>query len=130
MPTPESVIKRRVNKLLRAHDVYYFMPVQTGMGAAGLDYHCVKEVQGFPLAFFVETKAFGKTLTARQEYLTLELQKYRARTFVVDCNIDLERLERWLIKLETYGLIALIPDSSPELLTYLDQTGSLPMDQE
>ena len=58
--TPEGKVKEKVSKLLREYGVYYFMPVQTGYGPAGLDYHCVFRAGTLPIAFFVEAKDEGE----------------------------------------------------------------------
>jgi hypothetical protein len=50
--TPEGRVKSDVRKLLNRYEVYYFMPVQMGYGAAGLDFHCVVKWRRVPIAFF------------------------------------------------------------------------------
>ena len=112
MATPESIVKNRVKEVLRKHNVYFFMPVQSGFGAAGLDFHCVVGVENIPVAFFCETKAFLKPTTLRQDEFIANREKHQgATTFVVDDEPTLKRLEQWLIKLEQYGLKALIQTS-------------------
>jgi hypothetical protein len=84
MATPESKVKQAVKRVLDAFDVYFFMPVNTGLGAAGVDFHCVVKVSYLmdagwmqaPIAFFIETKEEGKKPTARQE---LFLEERRAK---------------------------------------------------
>ena len=62
--TPEGLVKDKVKQILRDYGVYFFMPVQMGIGAAGVDFHAVVHIDLFGLdiaiAFFVETKAEGK----------------------------------------------------------------------
>jgi hypothetical protein len=97
--TPESQIKGRVSAMLKKYGVYYFMPVQQGYGAAGLDYHCVVKVNGMPIAFFIETKRTGGKTTARQDELIGRLRRdYRVNVFVIDGYIGLGVLEDWLKK--------------------------------
>jgi hypothetical protein len=69
------------------------MPVQHGLGASGLDYHCVVGkmfqfglvAEMIPIAFFIETKKPGGVLTDRQEDFAKERKaKQNARTFVID----------------------------------------------
>jgi hypothetical protein len=63
--TPEGRVKRMVKKALDEFgpDCHRFMPVQTGYGSPGLDFHlCVRG-----RAVYIETKAPGKKLTALQE---------------------------------------------------------------
>lgn len=79
--TPEGKVKAKVSKVLDWYGAYRFMPVQNGMGTPGLDYHCV--AKGF--AFFIETKAKGKNLTARQNVLKQRLEHIHCcPVFVID----------------------------------------------
>jgi hypothetical protein len=76
------------------------MPVQTGLGASGLDFHCVIPWRGIPLSFFVETKKFGKEPTDRQNLFIQERkEKQNAKTFIVDGRATLNELEKWLEQL-------------------------------
>lgn len=112
MATPESKPKTWVREVLRRHNVYFLQPVQQGIGAAGLDFHCVVGVENLPIAFFVEAKDFLKPTTLRQDDFIAAREKYQhAPTFVVDDEPTLKRLEQWLIKLEQYGLKALTQTS-------------------
>jgi hypothetical protein len=98
--TPEGLIKKDVKRILNEYDVYYFMPVQMGYGAAGLDFHCIIKWKKIPIAFMVETKAPGKELTARQSFLSQSLlENYNVITFIVDSPSSLLKLERWLQKI-------------------------------
>lgn len=100
--TPEGRVKKDVKRILDAFGVYYFMPVQTGFGAAGLDYHCVVQFGDHALAFFIETKAPGKEPTARQAMFAEERRKaQKARTFVVDGKLD--ELVEFLDRIEEYN---------------------------
>jgi hypothetical protein len=97
MTTPEGRVKNRVKDILAKYKVYYFMPVQTGYGAAGLDFHCVVRSKDTPIAFFIETKALDKELTARQRELAMELIKlYKAEVFIIDGFMGYRQLEKWL----------------------------------
>lgn len=64
-PIKEERVKERVKKLLKKHGCYFFMPVQSGFGAAALDFLGCHQGRFFA----VETKAPGKHLTARQELI-------------------------------------------------------------
>ena len=101
--TPEGRVKASVKKVLDSFGVYYFMPVQMGLGAAGLDFHCViakhfmvdKYVEIVPLAFFIETKKPGGKPTDRQEEFAKARREHQgAVTFVIDGNTD--ELVEWL----------------------------------
>ena len=94
--TPEGKVKRAVNKLLDHPRIYAFMPVQNGMGAAGLDYHCAVLTDLGTLAFFVETKAPGKKPTPRQDMLIARLRGIDAKVFVIDGEAGLNELRLWL----------------------------------
>ena len=96
MTTPEGKIKQQVKRVLAKYPVYAFMPVQSGYGASGLDFHCFVSVDTVPIAFFIETKAPGKALTPRQQELWLKLRKLNAMVFVIDGEKELVRLEAWL----------------------------------
>lgn len=86
--TPEGRVKNSVNKRLKPIiRLWKFMPVQTGMGKAALDYLLC--VNGHFIA--IETKAKGKKLTSRQEHTKAELEAAGAAVFVVDDKDSLER---------------------------------------
>ena len=87
--TPEGKVKAAVKKSLDAHGAYYFMPVQNGMGAPGLDFHCAHKGH----AFFIETKAPGKKPTQRQEVTMAKMGK-SGKVFVIDG--DTTALDQWL----------------------------------
>lgn len=90
MPTPEGKIKAKVNKVLKAlgADCHRFMPVQTGFGSPGLDYHlCVRG-----LAVFIETKKPGGKLTPLQETTRTNMLNAGAVVLVVTNDDDIEMM--------------------------------------
>ena len=103
MTTPEGKVKNLVREVLDYYKCYYFMPVQTGFGTTGLDFHCVYIFQGFPLAFFIETKAPGKTVdrNSRQGALVDRLRGIGIQVFVIDGHKTLTEFEIWLRSMET-----------------------------
>ena len=103
--TPESKIKTLVKGVLNAYGAYYFMPVQSGMGASGLDFHCVIRRGEVAIAFFVETKKDELTdLTPRQQLLKSNLEmKQHAKVFVVGGRKSLKILSDWLEETYQYG---------------------------
>lgn len=110
--TSEATVKKWVKDLLNEFSVYYFMPVQTGYGAAGVDFHCVVRTQVswpeykiiVPVAFFIETKEFGKEPTPRQEEFAKERKmKQGAETFVIDGMVGVHKLRVWLEALRDSG---------------------------
>ena len=110
MTTPESKVKSRINEVLKRHNVYAFMPVQSGMGAAGLDYHCVVKVGNLPIAFFIEAKDWLKPTTLRQDTFMADREKHQhAPSFVIDDEPTLKRLEQWLQKLEQLKSTMFLP---------------------
>lgn len=92
MATPEGKVKARVKTLLKKYDVWWHCPVMNGLGAPGLDFHCV--IKG--KAFFIETKAGNKQPTPRQESTIKEIQLRGAPAFVVNEIAGYEELELWL----------------------------------
>lgn len=62
--TPESKVKAKIKAILKAHGVYYAMPIGTGYGNAGVpDFLCC--IKGRFLA--IEAKANGGKTTALQD---------------------------------------------------------------
>ena len=62
--TPEAKVKAKIKAILKAHNVYYAMPIGTGYGNSGVpDFLCC--VNGKFLA--IEAKAGKGTPTALQE---------------------------------------------------------------
>jgi hypothetical protein len=111
MTTPEGRTKTSIDRVLKAFDfVYAFKPVQMGMGAAGVDYHCVAgvaflidgEVCNLPIAFFIEAKKPDGVPTGRQDnFLRERREKQHCKTFVIDDdNVTLHELVEWLEQLE------------------------------
>jgi hypothetical protein len=98
MTTPEGRVKAMVRDVLRAYGAYSFQPVQSGLGASGLDFHCVIRRGETAIAFFVETKKDELTdLTPRQQLLKSNLEmKQRAKVFVVGGRKSLKILSDWL----------------------------------
>lgn len=91
--TPEGRVKAALKKMFKEFDgLYYFMPVQMGFGAAGLDFHC--SYMGW--AFCVETKAPGGKVTPRQKLTITSILNSGAPVFVVNDDADIETVRRWL----------------------------------
>jgi hypothetical protein len=91
--TPEGLVKEQIKRLLRRYDVYWFMPVQNGMGSPSLDFLCC--VAGRFLA--IETKAPGKKPTQRQLNTIAMMQQSGAKCVVFDGDEnDLSDLEAWI----------------------------------
>ena len=93
MTTPEGKIKDKVKQLLKSHKIYWFCPVQYGLGASGLDFFCCHK--GF--FFVVETKAPGKKATKRQEYVMGRVRDAGGECFVIDGPESMKELEKWIL---------------------------------
>lgn len=100
--TPEAKVKLRVKNILSqcGDDIYYFWPVQTGMGSRTLD--CLGAHKG--AAFSIETKAPGKHPTEIQELVIEEMERAGMTVFVIGERetadaykySGIEDLTRWL----------------------------------
>lgn len=90
--TPEGKVKDQVKKILKEYQAYWFMPVQNGMGAPALDFHCICQGVGF----CIETKAPGKKPTARQANTILHIEAAGGKTFVIDGEAGYRQLREWL----------------------------------
>ena len=114
--TPEGRVKQNISRILKSFPfVYSFMPVQYGMGASGVDYHCVAGkyyqfgdvAEMIPVAFFIEAKKPGDDPTDRQDnFLKDRREKQNCKTFVIDEDPSinkgngLEELTLWLQEIE------------------------------
>lgn len=89
--TPEGRVKAKVNRRLEAHfgrRCYRYMPVQNGMGAPGLDYHCC--IDG--LAVFIETKVPGKHMTDRQKMTSDKVKQAGGLFFEIHDDAEIEAM--------------------------------------
>lgn len=90
--TPEGRVKAAVRKWLDARGIWYYMPVQNGMGKTGIpDFVCCWD--GRFLA--IETKAPGKraNLSANQERQIQLIHQAGGAAVVVDDASQLEALQ-------------------------------------
>lgn len=93
--TPEGAVKDAVKAWLKERGIWYYMPVQNGMGVTGIpDFICCWN--GRFLA--IETKAPGKrnTLRATQKMQIASIIKTGGMALVVDNVKDLDELEKYL----------------------------------
>jgi hypothetical protein len=114
--TPEGRVKKNISRILASFPfVYSFMPVQYGMGASGVDYHCVAGkyyqigflVEMLPIAFFIEAKKPDGEPTDRQrDFLKERREKQNCKTFVIDEDPSINKgnglaeLFTWLQEIE------------------------------
>jgi len=92
--TPEGKMKDAVRYVLNTYDAYYSMPVQTGYGDCLLDFHPVV-LNGH--TFFIETKAAGGRLTARQKNTIEQIRNAGGTVFVVKCRETLKDFARYAL---------------------------------
>lgn len=91
--TPEAKVKAKIKAILKAHNVYYAMPIGTGYGNSGVpDFLCC--IKGKFLA--IEAKAGKGTTTALQEKNLASIRESGGLTAVIyETNIaDLEKFVR------------------------------------
>lgn len=87
--TPEGRVKEAVRKFLRAKGVWFYQPVQNGMGQVGIpDFICC--YRGIFIA--IETKAPGKLsgVTANQRRVLDQIKEHGGLALVVDDVAALE----------------------------------------
>lgn len=77
--TPEGKVKKRVKELLVAHGVYFFSPVQTGLGARTLDLLCCHRGQFLA----IETKSNGKKMTEQQCAIGQRIERSLGTVFCI-----------------------------------------------
>jgi hypothetical protein len=90
MGTPESKVKAELKQHLRDQGAYVFMPVQTGYGAATLDFLVCLDGRFYGF----ETKARGKKLTPRQELVSQQIRAAGGSTYrvtLVNGALEFER---------------------------------------
>jgi hypothetical protein len=82
--TPEGKVKAEIKAYLREIGAYYFMPVQTGYGATGLDFFVCYQGQFYG----IEVKRKGKlTATAMQRAVIQQIEQAGGTAFVTD-NVE------------------------------------------
>lgn len=90
--TPEGKVKDKIKKILKAHNIYYAMPMGTGFGHAGVpDFLCC--YKGKFLA--IEAKAGKGTPTALQLQQLREIEAAHGDTWIVN-EMNLEIFELWI----------------------------------
>lgn len=81
--TPEGKVKKQVREFLRKHGIWFYQPVQNGMGVVGIpDFICCWK--GHFIA--IETKAPGKLshVTANQQRVLNDIREHGGLALVVD----------------------------------------------
>lgn len=99
MSTPEKKVKDKVKAILRAEDVYYFMPATYGYGSSGVP-DIVACLDGTFVG--IECKANGNKPTQLQITNLMRIAETGGIAFVVDEN-TLDLFESHLKSLRTGG---------------------------
>ena len=95
--TPEAKVKAKIKAILKAHNIYYAMPIGTGYGNSGVpDFLCC--VNGRFVA--IEAKAGKGTTTALQEKNLTNVRESGGLAMVVnETNIeDLQTLINYVLR--------------------------------
>ena len=92
MRTPEGKVKAEVKKYLKKIGAYYFMPVQTGYGAAGVDFYICYE--GWFIA--VETKAGEAIPKPRQRKVLEDVDSCGGLSLCINDVESLRRCIEWI----------------------------------
>ena len=90
--TPEGRVKEAVRKYLKANNIWFFQPMQNGMGRVGIpDFICCYNGRFLAL----ETKAPGKrnNTTPNQDRVLAEIRDHAGHALVID---DVEQLRQYL----------------------------------
>lgn len=83
MATPEAKVKTKIREILKAHGVYYAMPIGTGYGSSGVpDFLCCVPPHGRFLA--IEAKANGGKTTALQDKHLADIDNSGGHAVVID----------------------------------------------
>jgi hypothetical protein len=95
--TPEGKVKAEVKKWLKKHGIWYFCPMQNGMGVVGIpDFICCWNGRFLG----IETKAPGKTntVTPNQEARINEIRAAKGWAVVIDDAAQLDELFKEVMK--------------------------------
>jgi len=85
--TPEGKVKKEVREFLKKENIWYYQPVQNGMGQVGIpDFICCRK----GTFIGIETKAPGKKnqTTPNQERVMKEIRDHGGFTLVADSVLD------------------------------------------
>lgn len=90
--TPEGKVKEKIKNILKANNIWYYLPVSMGMGQHGIpDFLCC--MQGKLLG--IEAKAGKGKTTGLQEMQMHRMREAGATTFVIN-ELNLQELETWI----------------------------------
>lgn len=90
--TPEGKVKDKIKKILKAHNIYYAMPMGTGYGNSGVpDFLCC--IKGRFMA--IEAKAGGGQPTALQRKNMSEIEASGGFAWIVN-ELNVEMFDLWV----------------------------------
>ena len=90
--TPEGKVKDKIKKILKAHNIYYAMPMGTGYGNSGVpDFLCC--IKGKFMA--IEAKAGNGQPTALQLKHMSEIEKAGGHAWLVN-DVTMEMFDLWV----------------------------------
>ena len=96
--TPEAKVKAKIKAILKAHNIYYAMPIGTGLGNSGVPDFLVCYGGHF---LGIEAKAGKGKTTALQDKHLREIDKAGGWTLVInEESLELEVLEAILGNME------------------------------
>jgi hypothetical protein len=91
--TPEGRVKAKIDAVLRnTMDIWWFKPVQNGMGRRALDYVGCSRGDFFT----IEAKREGESPTAFQNLTSLGIHTAGGKVFHISCDEGVLSLQRWL----------------------------------
>jgi len=104
MNTPEARVKNKIKKLLDRYEIniYYFMPVQMGLGSRTVDFLCCANGRFFA----IEAKAKKGRTTRLQDVVMRRMRDAGGVTFVITGEDDIEgfsELEEYLEGIMVHG---------------------------
>jgi hypothetical protein len=102
--TPEGAVKKRIREVLKADaDVWFTMPVPSGLGESTLDFLCAVRWKSVAIFFAIEAKAPKKKPTPRQQLMIDALRERNVKVFVIDGEQGISELSVWLEQVRCFS---------------------------
>ncbi len=102
--TPEKKMKRRVDAVLKANDIWFFAPQSGIYGRAGIPDRIGIAPGGRMLAVEVKAPGAKRGLTELQKKAIMDMRLAGAMCFVVDSDADLHELDTWIKTVKRMGV--------------------------
>ena len=91
--TPEGKVKDKIKKILKAHNIYYAMPMGTGFGNSGVpDFLCCFKGKFLAVEAKADMKSKFTALQAKQEE---EIEKSGGSFWIVHAD-NIHLFEQWV----------------------------------